>query len=347
MSPLVRIATVQMDATPAALEARLARAEHLVQQAAADGAQLVVLPELFNLGYAYTPANFARAEPLNGTTPAWMRQTARRWRVHLVGSLFLQENGQIYNTQLLFAPDGRMWRYDKRYPWGWERAYYRAGRGITVAETDIGRLGLMICWDTAHRGLWRAYAGRVQMMVVSSCPPNVPQARLAFPNEAPVALEKQGWLGAVLRESGTRLFGPMLAQQTAWLRVPLVHAGCTGALSTPVPRPVASLLGYALAAPRLLRYLPRAPQARLESGFVAGARVLDARGHVTAALETNGDAVLTADVALPATPPIPKTPQPPRLLPLASYLVSDGLLPWLMRAVYRRGRSQTPRASHN
>ncbi len=65
MSRTINIAAVQMIARPASLSERLTRAEMLVVRAAQDGAQFVVLPELFNAGYEYTDENYRRAEPLD------------------------------------------------------------------------------------------------------------------------------------------------------------------------------------------------------------------------------------------------------------------------------------------
>jgi predicted amidohydrolase len=119
MPRTVKIAAVQMDANPAPTAERLGRAEQLVVAAAASGAQLTVLPELFNTGYSYSAENHDRVEPLDGPTATWMRYTAARLGIHLAGSLMVLEQGDVFNAMLLFAPDGQMWRYDKSYPWGW------------------------------------------------------------------------------------------------------------------------------------------------------------------------------------------------------------------------------------
>ena len=76
MPKTIQIAAVQMDARPAPTPERLARAENLVAQAAHSGAQLVVLPEVFNTGYEYSDQNFARAEAPDGQTASWMLKTA-------------------------------------------------------------------------------------------------------------------------------------------------------------------------------------------------------------------------------------------------------------------------------
>src|SRR5215510_7623216 len=178
----IKVAAVQMDAAPAPLAERLSRAADLVAEAANGGAQLVVLPELFNTGYEYSDHNYALAERMDGETVTWMKAQAHQHSIHLAGSLMLLDQEDVYNTALLIAPDGRTWRYDKNYPFNWERAYFREGRQITVADTDLGKLGMMICWDSAHPEMWGRYAGKVDAMLIASCPPRLASADLVFPD---------------------------------------------------------------------------------------------------------------------------------------------------------------------
>jgi predicted amidohydrolase len=349
----LNVAAVQMDANLAPTADRLARAGRLVTKAAWAHAQLIVLPELFNTGYAYTEENYHRAEPLDGPTATWMRDIAARLNVHLAGSLMLLDRGEVYNSLLLFAPDGRVWRYDKNYPWGWERGYFcgtRRDPNVTVAETDLGNFGLMICWDIARRGLWRRYAGRVDMMVISSCPPDVSNPTFHFPGGDQVTLDDMGM--AAYKGSALLVFDDMLNQQTAWLNVPAVNTVGCGHVKTGIPNGRLSLLGYLPAAPWLVRYLPQADRVQMACEMVHESKVVDASGRVLTKLtKEDGETFTLAEVRLADAEPTPQGLQPASLVPWPLYFLSDVLLPALTRPVYRKGlrrvrQKRVPPMSH-
>ena len=335
------VAAVQMDANPAPTTERLARVEKLVTEVAQAGAQLIALPELFNTGYAYSDENHARAEKLDGPTASWMRDTAARLGVHLAGTLMLLEQGDIYNALLLFAPDGRMWRYNKNYPWGWERGYFREPQGgprTVVAETDLGDFGFLICWDLAHLNLWQQYAGRVDMMVICSCPPQVTDPTYHFPNGDRVTVDDMGSTMAALKRSGRRIFGDMLNQQTAWLGVPAVQTVGCGHIRTGVPNSRLSALAYSIAAPWLLKYVPQADRMEISCDFIQGCKVVDAGGRVLVELsQEEGEAFALAEVTLADKKPAPREPQPGPLVPGIAYFMADVWLTSLARSAYRRG----------
>jgi predicted amidohydrolase len=334
----VKIATVQLEATPAPTGDRLARAARLARQAAASGAQLVVLPELFNTGYAYVDVNYHRAERLNGPTVGWMRQTAADLGIHLAGSLLLLDEDEVYNAMLLVAPDGRLWRYDKVYPWGWERSYFRNGRDITVADTELGRIGMLVCWDVAHPDLWRRYAGRVDLMLVVSCPPNVGEPSFQAGDGSAVGAEELGPVMRALRPVSQRTFGEVVEEQVAWLGVPAAQTTATGRIKTRLPYARASLLVMAPVAPALLKFLGQANDLQMACDLVAETKILDPRGRVLAKLAgAQGESFAVADVTLADMRPTPRGKQPATRLPMLAYLTSDYLLTWLAIPVYRSG----------
>jgi len=340
MPRTIKIATTQMDANPAPLAERLARAETLATQAAQANAQLVVLPELFNTGYTYADANYALAEPPNGPSTIWMKETAARLRIHLAGSMMLFEEDEIYNALLLFSPSGQMWRYDKNYPWAWERAYFRERRGVTIAHTELGDFGMMICWDTGHRDLWQQYAGQVDMVLAASCPPDGTNPTYHFPN-GQVGLDDLGPTLASMKDAGKRVFGDMFAAQAAWLGVPAVNSGASGHIQTAIPRAKTLLFSLLALAPKVARYLSQADQLQMTCDMIPSCRVVDANGQVLAKrTQPEGEGFTIVDVTLPETKPSPRGPQPKAPLNKITYFNSDTLVPFLMRAVYRRGLQQ-------
>lgn len=348
MPRTIKTSAIQMDANPASTAERIARADRLIRQAAAAGAQLLVLPELFHLGYGYDERNFARAETLCGPTATWMRDLAAGLDIHLAGSVLLRDGSEIYNSLLLFAPNGQMWRYDKNYPWGWERGYFRGRRNITVAATKLGRIGMLVCWDVAHRNLWRAYAGNVDLMIISSCPPNAGNPTYHFPSGDTVTMDDFGPFMARLKDSAQQVFGPMVNQQTAWLGVPAVATVGTGQIITTIPRGKAAWLAMMLVAPALARYLPEADQLRMSCSIAPGCKVIDATGTIVAEMpQEAGESWTIGTVTIAEHRPQPHSPQPPSTVHPLSYALSDVFLPFLMRKVYNMGRGVSSHQGRN
>lgn len=338
MPGILTVAAVQMDARPAATMERLARADRLVRDAAQAGAELVVLPELFNTGYTFADSNFANAESFDGPTVSWLRTTAATLNIHLAGSLLLRERRDIDNALLLFAPDGRTWRYDKRYPWGWERGYYRPARKSVIAETSLGNIGMLICWDSAHRNVWSALAGKVDLVLISSCPPNVSNPTYHFPNGAQMTFDDLGPLFGLMKGSAERVFGQMINTQAAWLGVPLVNSIGAGKITTAIPNGFASLLAFLPLAPHVVRHLPYARHMQMSCAMTPGCKIVSSTGSVLAeAAPEAGDTFAISTVSLADRRPRPHAAQPRAPVSWITYLASDIVLPWLSIAVYRRG----------
>ena len=144
-------------------DANLQAALGLIKRLAAEGAQLIVLPEACLHGYAIADAAFDRqhlrgiAEPLDGEYAKAFRAAARESGVFLVASYDRRAGSDIYNTAELISPDGKtVGLYDKTCVVGaLEKDYYRAGAGPAVFETELGRIGILICVDRTVHENWR------------------------------------------------------------------------------------------------------------------------------------------------------------------------------------------------
>jgi N-carbamoylputrescine amidase len=137
--------------------ANLAKALERIGAAAARGAQVVCLPELFQTQYfcqREDPDLFDLAEPIPGPASDQLAEAARRHGVVLVASLFERRAPGLYhNTAVLFDADGTLCGlYRKMHipddPLYYEKFYFTPGDlGFRALDTRVGRLGTLVCWD--------------------------------------------------------------------------------------------------------------------------------------------------------------------------------------------------------
>ena len=142
------VGVVQMDSDLGNVYANLKHAGELVYAAAQQGAQIVLTPELMPCGYTLTEAIWNYAEPFDGRTVAWITKLAKKFNIFL-GTSFLEACGEdFYNTFALAAPDGSIaGRVRKNPPASLEAYFYRGGDDPHVIETDLGRIGVGICFE--------------------------------------------------------------------------------------------------------------------------------------------------------------------------------------------------------
>jgi len=156
----LRVAAAQMVSVNGDRRANLERAGSWVQRAADAGAQLVVLPELFSGGYCLTEAAWEMAEPQNGSTEAWLRDTARRLSIYLGGSYLQAREQDFFNVFALATPDGSIaGRVPKQQPASVEAFLFRGQESTHIIDTDVGRIGVGICYDNLFRFTAEAMIG--------------------------------------------------------------------------------------------------------------------------------------------------------------------------------------------
>jgi N-carbamoylputrescine amidase len=152
----VKLALVQMRCSPLPDE-NLARAIAKVREAAAQGAGIVCLPELFRSQYfcqVEDHAWFKLAEEVPGPTTDALGAVAREHRVVIVASLFEKRAPGVYhNTAAIIDADGRcLGKYRKMHipddPLFYEKFYFTPGDlGFRAWDTAAGKIGVCVCWD--------------------------------------------------------------------------------------------------------------------------------------------------------------------------------------------------------
>ena len=149
--------------------ANIAKAKAMMRRAAEKGAQVVLLPELFETPYFcqdQLPDHFALAQPFEGNTLiAEFAALAKELSVVLPLSFFERAQRAHFNALAMIDADGAiLGRYRKSHipdgPGYQEKFYFRPGdSGFKVWDTRYGRLGAAICWDQ-----WFPEAARVMAL---------------------------------------------------------------------------------------------------------------------------------------------------------------------------------------
>lgn len=165
-----RLAIIQLDTT-ADKDDNLSRIEKYAGKAAADGVSLVALPEVMNVT-SIDPAINA-PEPLDGYTVNRMKALARRLAIYIeCGSIREKTDGSSKpcNTSILIDPKGELRAvYRKLHPFDVcieggpnirESDMNNKGEEIVSADTELGRLGLTLCYDMRFPELYRILALR-------------------------------------------------------------------------------------------------------------------------------------------------------------------------------------------
>jgi predicted amidohydrolase len=164
---------VQMSAGPDKA-VNLSAAAELISQAATEGAKLVALPEVF-AWRGPQDREPEMAEPLSGQIGTRISELARQFGIWIVAGSILETPAvsetrpdKCLNTSALFAPDGsRVAEYRKIHLFDVDvqgRIQVResrtrlAGNAPCVVSTDLGRIGLAICYDLRFPELFRALA---------------------------------------------------------------------------------------------------------------------------------------------------------------------------------------------
>jgi hypothetical protein len=186
--------------------ATFARGLALIDAAGAQRADLVCLPETFAAAGLPSARITEVAEPIEGPSFAALSERARANKLNLVAGAFLKRAGRIENVSVLFGRDGELIGiYAKRHPTEGEiLGGVSPGSSVGVFDTDIGRIGLAICFDLNWRELWAAMkaAGADIVAWISAYEGGFPLQAYACLHDFVVVSAVQSYTGKIIDRSG-------------------------------------------------------------------------------------------------------------------------------------------------
>jgi predicted amidohydrolase len=184
----VKLALAQLDVRGSDVAGNVDRAERRIEQAAAEGADLVVLPEIFNVGYFAFESYARQAEAIDGPTLTTIANAAADHDVGVLAGSIVEdldatpdavstpaETGYA-NTSVLFDRDGsRRLVYRKHHLFGYgsaEQELLTPGKDVSVAPFEEFTVGVTTCYDLRFPELYRRLtdAGATLVLVPSAWP---------------------------------------------------------------------------------------------------------------------------------------------------------------------------------
>jgi predicted amidohydrolase len=177
----VRLATIHHRPTGKSPRANCEEYAPLIAEAAARGANLVVLGETVTyVGVKKKPHEVA--EPVPGPSTDYFCELARKHGLYIVVSLYEREGRVIYNVAVLIGPDGRViGKYRKvSLPHAEVEAGVMPGHDYPVFDTKLGKIGMMVCYDGFFPEVARALTNNGAELIawpVWGCDPLLAKAR--------------------------------------------------------------------------------------------------------------------------------------------------------------------------
>jgi N-carbamoylputrescine amidase len=314
----LRVAGVQVESRNLDVRGNLRRAEALVAVAAERGAELVLCPEFLAPGYVYDASLWDVAEARGGPTELWLARMAVQHRLYIGASYLEASADDFFNTFTLMRPDGTVaGRVHKESLPGFEGWFFRSCPGPKVIETELGRVGIGICWDTSTaRFLRHVSQEQVDLLLMPHSAPRITVGPLKL-----------------VGDNGRRMLRGVAGFYASALGVPTVMVNKAAGQDSWSPAPCT-------------------PWVRFRFHYLGQSTICNADGDVCDQLEEQ-EGIVFAEVVLDAERKrrLPRIPtgywsRPPRVFPRTSAALFR-VLEWVGKAAYKlsRSRRRTARAT--
>jgi len=148
----IKVALGQFTSKIGDISYNVAKAEKFIYQAADNGADIICLPELFATGYnlnILSDSIISLSKENYEFIYKRMSKAAKDNYINLIAPFAnLDENNNLYNSAFFFNRNGELLEtYNKTHSFGLEKNYFTEGKSLKVFDTDIGKVGILICYD--------------------------------------------------------------------------------------------------------------------------------------------------------------------------------------------------------
>lgn len=281
MTTKTRVAALQMQGRTGDIAYNLDHVRELLAEAVRSNAKVVSVPEFFTTSIVENPRLWQCSLPPENDALELLRSHAVDHQA-LVGGSYLEKRGDdVFNCYILAHPDGSVTRHDKDLPTMIENAYYIGGDDDGLHQTELGRVGTAVCWETIRTQTVHRMANKVDFLMTGShwwSPPhNWPMQR--------VFLQPMSVMNSDYMEQAPGALARMLG-------VANMHGAHCGALEGKIP------------------LLPGLPSSAYRGELMGETQIIDNSGKRVARMHrSEGPGVITADIELTPVQPTQACPE--------------------------------------
>ena len=204
MKDKIKLALCQISSKRESKQENLKKIEKLTLKAKEQGADLAIFPEMSLTGYVLHDQVYDLAETIPGPSTEKVEALAKQAGMHIIfgmPELSKKTQATVFNTAVFIGPRGLIGKYRKMYlpthSVFEEKRYFRPGYEVAAFQTDIGNIGLSICYDVFFPEVYRLTRLKgAQLMVCISASPAVRRGYFEILTSA-LALENTGFLAYV------------------------------------------------------------------------------------------------------------------------------------------------------
>lgn len=154
----MKVASIQMTVVANDKDANIARASAYIEKCA--DADLIILPEMWNVGFTSFDRYISEAEGKDGKTLTMLRRMAEKTQSYIHGGSFVEKDqDSYYNSSYLISPTGEIvGQYRKIHLFGYnsqEEKILTPGKDVAVVSTPLATIGMATCFDLRFPELFR------------------------------------------------------------------------------------------------------------------------------------------------------------------------------------------------
>jgi len=148
---IVKVALGQLNMIPGDTAINLGKMLDMIDRASAEGADIIVFPELSYTGYFLDNDETHRlAESVDGYMVQQLRKKSHEKHIHIIAGYVETENkaGTVYNSCIFIDDQGNILENKRKvYAWGDEKRRFAPGNKFPVIDTKFGKIGMLICYE--------------------------------------------------------------------------------------------------------------------------------------------------------------------------------------------------------